>query len=109
MPTISEKAADHVKTKLLDEYNASMESHVSLFAAYRSWLDEDARKWWHISASMVMEEPLLADIVNFDHAYQMWAFLGKRYEPTGQSAYIAAVHQEQLLGQGDSTVDDFYA
>ena len=39
----------------------------------------------------------------------MWAFLQERYEPTGQSTYIAALRQEQLLRQGDSTVDDFYA
>ena len=39
----------------------------------------------------------------------MWAFLRERYEPTSQSTYIAALHQEQLLRRGDSTVDDFYA
>ena len=39
----------------------------------------------------------------------MWAFLCERYEPTSQSTYIATLCQEQLLRQGDSTVDDFYA
>ena len=56
-----------------------------------------------------MEEQLSADIVGFEHAHQMWAFLRKRYEPTGQSIYIVALHKEQLLRRGDSTVDDFYA
>src|SRR6185437_5339950 len=56
-----------------------------------------------------MEEQISADIVGFEHAHQMWAFLRGRYEPTGQSTYIAALRQEQLLRQGDSIVDDFYA
>ena len=82
-------------------------SHVSQFAAYRTWLDEDA----HASAVLVasMEECLSADIVSFDHAYQMWVFLCEHYELTGQSTYIIALCQEQLLRQGDSIVEDFYA
>jgi len=105
-PIISDKATDAEKTKLLDEYDASMESYASQFAAYRTWLDEDARAGAVLAASM--EEHLSADIVGFDHAHQMWAFLRERYEPTGQCTYIAALRQEQLLCQGDSTVDDFY-
>jgi hypothetical protein len=38
----------------------------------------------------------------------MWSFLHQKYESTGQSTYLAAIHQEQLLRQGDSTVEDFY-
>ena len=60
-----------------------------------------------LAASMV--EQISADIVGFEHTHQMWAFLHERYEPTGQSTYIAALRQEQLLRQDDSTVDDFYA
>ena len=106
-PTIPDKATDDVKTKMLDDYDASMESYVSQFAAYRAWLDEYARAGAVLAASM--EEQISADIVGFEHAHQMWVFLRERYEPTGQSTYIAALRQEQLLRQGDSTVDDFYA
>ena len=77
------------------------------FAAYRTWLDEDARAGAVLTASM--EEHLSADIVGFDHAHQMWAFLREHYELTGQSTYIVALCQEQVLRQGNSTVEDFYA
>jgi len=70
-PTIPDKAADDMKTKLLDDYDDSMESYVSQFAAHRTWLDEDARAGVVLAASM--EERLSADIVGFDHAYQMSA------------------------------------
>ena len=106
-PTIPDKATDDVKTKMIDDYDASMESYVSQFAAYMAWLDEDARAVAVLAASM--EEQISADIVGFEHAHQMWAFLRERYEPTGQSTYIATLRQEQLLRQGDSTVDDLYA
>ena len=43
IPTIPDNAADAVRTKLLDDYDASMESYASQFAAYRTWLEEDAR------------------------------------------------------------------
>ena len=39
------------------------------FAAYRTWLDEDARAGAVLTASM--EEHLFADIVGFEHAHQM--------------------------------------
>jgi hypothetical protein len=38
----------------------------------------------------------------------MWSFLCQKYESTGQSTYLAAIHQEQLLHQGDTTVEDFF-
>jgi hypothetical protein len=47
-----------------------------------------------------MDEHLAVDVVQL--AYQMWAFLRQRNEPSGQSTYIATLHQEQLLQQGDS-------
>ena len=44
-------------------------------------MDEDARAGAVLAASM--EEQISADIVGFEHAHQMWAFLRGRYEPTG--------------------------
>ena len=70
-PIIPDKATDAEKTKILDNYDASMESYASQFATYRIWLDEDARAGAVLTASM--EEHLSADIVGFDHAYQMSA------------------------------------
>ena len=55
-------------------------------------MDEDARAGAVLAASM--EEQISADIVGFEHAHQMWVFLCECYEPTGQSTYIAALHQE---------------
>uniref|UniRef100_A0A0A9FZ70 Retrotransposon gag domain-containing protein n=1 Tax=Arundo donax TaxID=35708 RepID=A0A0A9FZ70_ARUDO len=39
----------------------------------------------------------------------MWTSLRDLYEPSGQSLYIDALRQEQLLQQGDATVEEFYA
>jgi hypothetical protein len=36
------------------------------------------------------------------------SFLHQKYESTGQSTYLTAIRQEQLLRQGDSTVEDFF-
>jgi hypothetical protein len=44
-----------------------------------------------------MEDRFAADIVDFVRTHQMWYFLRQKYESTGQSTYIAAIHQEQLL------------
>jgi hypothetical protein len=38
----------------------------------------------------------------------MWSFLHQKYKSTEQSTYLAAIHQERLLRQGDTTVDDFF-
>jgi hypothetical protein len=38
----------------------------------------------------------------------MWSFLHQEYESTRQSTYLAAIHQKQLLRQGDTIVDDFF-
>jgi hypothetical protein len=35
-------------------------------------------------------------------------FFHQKYESTGQSPYLAAIRQEQLLRQGDSTSEDFF-
>jgi hypothetical protein len=38
----------------------------------------------------------------------MWSFLHQKYESTGQSTYLAAIRQEQLIHQGNSTVEDLF-
>jgi hypothetical protein len=55
-----------------------------------------------------MEDYFAVDIVDFEQIHQMWSFLCQKYESTGQSTYLAAIHQEQLLHQGDTTVEDFF-
>jgi hypothetical protein len=46
--------------------------------------------------------------MDFERTHQMWYFLHQKYESIGQSIYIAAIRQEQLLHQGDTTVEDFF-
>jgi hypothetical protein len=55
-----------------------------------------------------MEDCFVADIVEFERTHQMWSFLHQKYKSTEQSTYLAAIHQERLLRQGDTTVDDFF-
>jgi hypothetical protein len=55
-----------------------------------------------------MEDHFSADIVEFERSHQMWIFLRSRYEPTRQSTFLAAIRQEQLLHQGDDTIDAFF-
>jgi hypothetical protein len=55
-----------------------------------------------------MEDYFAVDIVDFEQTHQMWSFLCQKYESTGQSTYLAAIRQEQLLHQGDTTVEDFF-
>jgi hypothetical protein len=55
-----------------------------------------------------MEEQFSADIVEFERAHQMWTFLRSRYEPTRQSIFLTAIHQEQVLRQDDATIDAFF-
>jgi hypothetical protein len=55
-----------------------------------------------------MEDHFAADIMDFERTHQMRSFLCQKYESTGQSTYLAAIRQEQLLHQGDSTVEDFF-
>jgi hypothetical protein len=73
---------------------------------YRTWLDEDARAGLVLTASM--EDHFAADIMDFERTHQMCSFLHQKYESTGQSTYLAAICQEQLLREGDSTVEDFF-
>jgi hypothetical protein len=55
-----------------------------------------------------MEDRFTIDIVNFERTRQMWYFLRQKYESTGQSTYLTAIYQEQLLRRGDTTVEDFF-
>jgi hypothetical protein len=71
-----------------------------------TWLDEDAHAGSVLTASM--EDHFATDIVDFERTHQMWSFLHQKYESIGQSTYLAAIHQEQLLHQGDTTVDDSF-
>jgi hypothetical protein len=49
-----------------------------------------------------LEDHFATDIMNFERTHQMWSFLHQK------STYLAAICQEQLLRQGDSTVEDFF-
>jgi hypothetical protein len=106
-PVIPATATEDNKKKLLDDFEMRWH-HITLSLLHTGlgWMHEDARGSAVLAASM---ESLSAEIVAFDFAHQMWAFLRQRYEPTGQSMYIAALRQEQLLRQGDSTVEEFFA
>jgi hypothetical protein len=71
-----------------------------------TWLDEDARASLILVASM--EDQFSAKIVELEQAHQMWTFLRNRYEPTGQTTFLVAIRQKQLLRRGDATIDDFF-
>jgi hypothetical protein len=103
---ITEKTTTAEKEKLLADYEDRLTSYESQFYAYMTWLDEDARVGSVLTASM--EDRFVADIVEFERTHQMWSFLYQKYESTGQSTYLDAIHQAQLLRQGDTTVDDFF-
>jgi hypothetical protein len=103
---ISEKTTAAEKEKLLTDYEDRLASYESQFHAYMTWLDEDARPGSVLTASM--EDCFAADIMDFERTHQMWSFLRQKYESTGQSTYLAAIRQEQLLRQGDTTVEDFF-
>jgi hypothetical protein len=46
--------------------------------------------------------------MDFERTHQMWSFFHQKYESTDQSTYLAAIRREQLLPQGDTTVNDFF-
>lgn len=70
-------------------------------------MDEDACDDVILVSSM--EISLADNIVRFEFAHQTWNFLRDRYESTSQSIYLAAIRHEQLIQQGDSTIDEFFA
>jgi hypothetical protein len=102
---ISEKTTAAEKETLLTDYEDRQASYESQFHAYMTWLDEDARVGSVLTASM--DDRFTGDIMHFELTHQMWSFLHQKYESTGQSTYPAAIRQEQLLHQGDTTVKDF--
>jgi hypothetical protein len=55
-----------------------------------------------------MEDCFSAEIMELERTHQMWTFLCSRYEPTRQSTFLAGISQEQLLRQGDATIDAFF-
>jgi hypothetical protein len=103
---LTEKTTTAEKEKLLTDYEDRLTSYESQFHAYMTWLDENARAGLVLTASM--EDRFAADIVEFEWTHQIWSFLHKKYESTRQSTYLAAIHQEQLLRQSNTTVDDFF-
>jgi hypothetical protein len=103
---ISEKTSTAEKECLLADYEDRLTSYESQFHAYMTWLDEDVCAGSVLVASM--EDRFAADIMDFERTHQMWSFLHQKYESTGQSTYLAVIHQEQLLRQGDSIVEDFF-
>jgi hypothetical protein len=94
-PVIPNKATTVEKEKLLTDYEDRLASYELQFHTYKTWLDEDARAGLVLIASM--ENRFAADIVDFERTHQMWSFLHQKYESTGQSTYLAAIRQEQLL------------
>jgi hypothetical protein len=105
-PVISEKTTATEKEQLLADYEDRLASYESQFHAYMTWLDEDARASSVLTASM--EDHFAADIMDFEQTHQMWSFLHQKYECTDQSTYLAAIRQEQLLHQDDTTVEDLF-
>jgi hypothetical protein len=59
------------------------------------WLDDDVHAVAILVASI--EDCFVVDIVKFDWAHQLLTFLRDRYEPIGQSTYLATIRQEYLL------------
>jgi hypothetical protein len=105
-PVISEKTTAAKKEKLLADYEDHLASYESQFQVYMTWLDENA----HAGSVLIgsMEDHFAADIVDFERTHHMWSFLRQKYESIGQSTYIVAIRKEQLLRQGDTTVEDFF-
>jgi hypothetical protein len=103
---ISEKTTIVEKERLIANYDDHLALYESQFHAYRTWLDEDA---WASSVLVAsMDDQFFAHIIELERSHQMWIFLYNRYEPTGQSTFLAAIHQEQLIHQGDDTIDAFF-
>jgi hypothetical protein len=94
------------KEMLIIDYDDRMTLYESQYSTYRIWLDEDARADLVLVASM--EDRFYVEIVELERANQMWTFLRCHYESTGQFTFLATIHQEQLLHQGDDTIDAFF-
>lgn len=107
MPSLASQATDDDdRAKAKEQFDDAMENYQSQFALYKAWLDEDARAFAILVASM--EIHLTGEVVTLTSAHLMWTHLRDRYAPTSDALYLAMVRQEQSLQQGDSTVDEFY-
>jgi hypothetical protein len=105
-PVILEKTTGAEKERLITDYDDHLSSYESQFRAYRTWLYENARADSVLVASM--EYRFSSNIVELERSHEMWTFLHRHYEHIGQSTFLAAIHQEQLLRQGDDTIDAFF-
>jgi hypothetical protein len=88
------------------DYDDHLTLYESQFHAYMTWLDDEAQASLILVASM--EDQFSTEIVELEWSHQMWTFLHSHYEPIGQSTFLAAIRQEQLLHQDDDTVDAFF-
>jgi hypothetical protein len=103
---ISEKTTTSETDMLITDYEDHLASYESQYSAYRTWLDEDAQAGSVPVASM--EDYFSANIVELERSHQMWTFLHSHNEPIGQSTFRVAIHQVQLLHQGDDIIDAFF-
>jgi hypothetical protein len=87
-----EKTMTAEKEMLIVDYDDRMSSYESQYSDYKTWLDEDAWAGSVLVASM--EDQFFTEIVELEWAHQIWTFLRSRYEPTGQSTFLAAIRQE---------------
>jgi hypothetical protein len=101
-----EKTIVAEKKMLIAVYDDRLVSYKSQYSAYMTWLDED--DWTGLILVASMEDRFSTEIVELERSHQMRTFIRSRYEPTGQSTFLAAIRQEQLLRQGDATVDAFF-
>jgi hypothetical protein len=90
---ISEKTTAAEKKMLIVDYDDRLPSYESRFSAYMTWLDEDAQIRSVLVASM--DDQFSADIMELERSHQMWTFLQSRYEPIGQSTFLAEVRNEE--------------
>lgn len=81
-PTADRKEFDHyARVKpLLDNYDACLAAYDSEYAAYRTWIDEDAAAATILIVTI--EDHLSANIVDFEYTPHMWTFLREWYEIT---------------------------
>jgi hypothetical protein len=46
-----------------------------------------------------IEDQFFTEIVEFERAHQIWTFLRIRYEPTGQSTFLATIIRSNFLAR----------
>jgi hypothetical protein len=87
---ISGKTTAAKKKRLVADYDDRLSSYESQFRPCKTCHDQDARAGSVLVVSM--EDRFSADIVELERSHQMWTFLRSRYEPTGYSTFLAAIH-----------------